>query len=91
MSSPTADPAHNSLLLNLPAEVRNRIHEYAIEGKPRIASVKSRETSGLGSMLEHTVRVTARITARACFKLTANRNVEKSKRLRDSGLAQAGM
>lgn len=29
MSPPTADSAHNSLLLNLSAEPRNRIYEYA--------------------------------------------------------------
>lgn len=91
MSPPTADAAHNSLLLDLPEELRNRIYEYAIEGRPRIASARTREISGVRPMREHTVRVTIRITARASFKLTVNRNVEKSKHLRESELAQAEM
>jgi hypothetical protein len=91
MSPPTADSAQNSLLLNLPAELRDRTYENAIEDKPRIATVKTREISGVRSMRERTMRVIARITARACFKLRTNRNVEESQRLRKSGLAQAGM
>ena len=38
MSPVTTETAQNSPLLKLPAELRNRIYEYAIESKPRIAS-----------------------------------------------------
>lgn len=38
MSPVTTEPAQNSPLLKIPAELRNRIYEIVIESKPRIAS-----------------------------------------------------
>lgn len=57
MSPAAAAPVQTSPLLKLPAELRNRIYEYAIEPKPRVASLRTRKTYNVA--MKHTMRFTA--------------------------------
>lgn len=59
MSPATTEPEHNSPLLKLSAELRNRIYEFAIEGKPRVASLRTPRLSSQELALEYTVTFTA--------------------------------
>lgn len=58
--SPTAtEPASDCLLLKLPAELRNRIYELALESQPRIASLRTPRLSSQELALEYAVTFTA--------------------------------
>lgn len=61
MSSAAAEPVSNSPLLQLPAELRNRIYELAIEGRPRIASLRTCDM--YDTTMRHTMRFTAEYDA----------------------------
>jgi hypothetical protein len=59
MSSAATQPVSNSPLFKLPAKLRNRIYELAIEAKPRITSSHTSKKSNFGVGNEHIVRFTA--------------------------------
>jgi len=58
MSTAARQQASSSPFLNLPAELRNRIYEYVLDPKPRMASLRtSREYMSI--LTSHTLRFTA--------------------------------
>ena len=77
MSPATAEPVQDFPLLKLPAELRNRIYELAIEGKPRIASLRTSRLSSREFAFEYTVTFTAEYDTREPVLLSLCREIRR--------------